>query len=122
MRPVEDYEGCVLLLETSEEMPSALEVFRVLRNAGERGLLAQFRAVLVGRPKATSRERPMTAEQRQKFREEQRHAVMRAFARYAPSAMIVFGPDIGHTDPQWVLPFGGLVTVDGVQRRIWAHY
>jgi hypothetical protein len=30
----------VLILETSEEMPSADEVFRMLRNAGELGLLA----------------------------------------------------------------------------------
>jgi len=37
IRPVEDYTGCVLMIETSEEMPSATEVSRMLRNAGERG-------------------------------------------------------------------------------------
>ena len=42
--PADDYAGCVLLLETSEEMPPAEEVFRILRNFGERGLLAQFPA------------------------------------------------------------------------------
>jgi muramoyltetrapeptide carboxypeptidase LdcA involved in peptidoglycan recycling len=31
--PVDDYAGCVLLLETSEEMPAAQEVFRMLRHA-----------------------------------------------------------------------------------------
>ena len=45
IRPVDDYAGCILLLETSEEMPSGEEVFRMLRNMGERGLLAQFPAV-----------------------------------------------------------------------------
>uniref|UniRef100_UPI0033655AD9 S66 family peptidase n=1 Tax=Intrasporangium sp. TaxID=1925024 RepID=UPI0033655AD9 len=30
------YAGCILLLETSEEMPSATEVYRILRNMGER--------------------------------------------------------------------------------------
>jgi hypothetical protein len=35
MRPVEGHAGCELLLETSEEMPSAQDVFRMLRNAGE---------------------------------------------------------------------------------------
>ena len=39
IRPAEDYAGCVLLLETSEEMPSAEETFRMLRNFGERGLV-----------------------------------------------------------------------------------
>jgi len=42
--------------------------------------------------------------------------------RYNPEAMIVFGVDIGHTDPQWVLPYGGTLTVDGPGRRIIAHY
>ena len=42
-RPVEDYAGCVLLLKTSEAMPSAEEVFRMLRNAGERGVLTRLR-------------------------------------------------------------------------------
>jgi muramoyltetrapeptide carboxypeptidase LdcA involved in peptidoglycan recycling len=40
IRPNEEYRDCVLILETSEEMPSADEVFRMLRNAGELGLLA----------------------------------------------------------------------------------
>lgn len=31
--PVDDYAGCVLLLETSEDMPAAQEVFRMLRHA-----------------------------------------------------------------------------------------
>ena len=48
IRPADDYAGCVLMVETSEEMPSAGEVYRMLRNAGERGLLAQFPAIVVG--------------------------------------------------------------------------
>ena len=122
IRPVEDYAGCVLLLETSQEMPPAEEVFRMLRNAGERGLLAQFPAAIVGRPKATSFGRPTDPQEREHYRMSQREAVVRAFARYAPEAMLVFGVDLGHTDPQWVLPYGGLVTVDGPGRRIVAHY
>ena len=43
----------MLLLETSEEMPSDQKVFRMLRNFGERGLLEQFPAVLVGTAKST---------------------------------------------------------------------
>jgi len=122
VRPVEDYAGCVLLLETSEELPSATEVYRMLRNAGERGLLEQFPAVLVGTAKASSLERRTTTEQRQRYRACQRESVLRAFDRYNPDAMIVFDLDIGHTDPQWVLPYGGTVTVDGPARRITAHY
>ena len=122
IRPVEDYAGCVLLLETSEELPSAVEVARMLRNAGERGLLAQFPAVVFGVPKASGLEHHVAVEGRQRYRDDQRDAVLSVFARYNPDAMIVFGVDIGHTDPQWVLPYGGSVTVDGPARRITAHY
>ncbi len=50
--PSEAYAGHVFLMETSEELPAATEVYRILRSMGERGLLARFPAVLVGRPKA----------------------------------------------------------------------
>ena len=76
IRPVEDYAGCILLLETSEEMPSAEEVFRMLRNAGERRLLAQFPAVVVGTAKASSLDRPTSAAERERYRTGQREAVL----------------------------------------------
>jgi muramoyltetrapeptide carboxypeptidase LdcA involved in peptidoglycan recycling len=122
IRPVEDYAGCVLLLETSEEMPSGEEVFRNLRNAGERGLLAQFPAIVVATAKAHFMATPTTPEQRVAYRTEQREAILTALGSYHPSAMVVFGVDFGHTDPQWVLPYGGRLTVDGPARRIIAHY
>jgi muramoyltetrapeptide carboxypeptidase LdcA involved in peptidoglycan recycling len=122
IRPVEDYAGCILLLETSEEMPSSDEVFRMLRNAGERGLLAQFSAIVVAKPKAWARHKPLAEDLRAQFRAAQRDAVMRVAEIYNPNAMLVFGPDFGHTDPQYVLPFGGLMTVDGPNRRISVTY
>jgi len=122
IRPVEDYAGCVLLLETSEELPSATAVFRMLRDAGERGLLAQFPAVLVGLAKASSLQRRTTPQERERYRADQRDAVLRALDRYNPSAMAVFDIDFGHTDPQWVLPYGGTITVDGPARQITAHF
>ncbi len=122
LRPVDDLAGCVLLLETSEEMPSAVEVFRMLRNLGERGLLAQFPAVVVGLAKATALDAPRPLPERQRYRDDQREAVLDALARYAPDATVVLDVDLGHTDPQWVLPYGGAVTVDGPARRLVAHF
>ncbi|MEU4155807.1 S66 peptidase family protein [Actinoplanes sp. NPDC026670] len=122
IHPAERYAGSVLLLETSEEMPSAKEVFTMLRNAGERGLLGQFPAVLVATAKATALFDPRPVEGRAAYREEQRAAVLEAMAAYNPEAMVVFGVDFGHTSPQWVLPYGGRITVDGPARRITAHY
>jgi muramoyltetrapeptide carboxypeptidase LdcA involved in peptidoglycan recycling len=122
IRPVGDYAGAVLLVETSEEMPIAEEVFRMLRNAGERGLLQQFPAIVVAAAKGTALDHERTPEQRQEYRDGQRAAILRAVDYYHPGAMVVFGVDFGHTDPQWILPYGGRITVDGPARRITAHY
>ncbi len=118
----EEYAGGVLFLETSEELPPAIEVYRTLRNLGERGLLAQFPAVLWGRPKAWDRARPHTADQKRAYCDEQYAAVRRAMAEYHPHAVLVLGVDIGHTDPQLIVPYGGMIRVDGPRRRITVHY
>jgi muramoyltetrapeptide carboxypeptidase LdcA involved in peptidoglycan recycling len=120
--PPEAYEGRVLLIETSEELPPAGEVFRILRNMGERGLLGRFASVLVGRAKAWSFERPNTADQKAVFAKEQREAILAALTVYNPGAMVVFDVDFGHTDPQVIIPVGGLVRVDGHERRITVRY
>ncbi len=116
------YDGCVLLLETSEELPSAEEVFRILRNMGERGLLRRFPALLMARPKTWSFDRQGDAEARARYADGQRAAVLRALTDYAPDTMAVFDVDFGHTDPQLVVPYGGTVRVDGPRRRITVTY
>jgi muramoyltetrapeptide carboxypeptidase LdcA involved in peptidoglycan recycling len=122
IRPVEDYAGCVLLLETSEEMPPDEEVFHMLRNAGERGLLSQFPAIVVGTAKAWAHGQHTSVAERADYRARQQAAILRAVGQYNPAAMVVFDVDFGHTSPQWILPFGGALTVDGPARRIIAHY
>lgn len=116
------YDGGVLFLETSEEMPSGEEVFRVLRNMGERGLLQRFSALLMGRPKTWSFERPLSAEDGERYAREQRAAVERALAAYAPDMVTVFDVALGHTDPNLVIPYGGTVRVDGPARTITVTY
>lgn len=114
--------GSVLIIETSQELPSATEVYRILRNMGERGLLAGFPAVLVGRAKAWDFERPHTVDERRAYAEEQRAAVTRALAEYGDDPVVVFDVDLGHTDPQLIIPYGGEVRVDAIERRISVHY
>lgn len=120
--PVESYEGCVLILETSEEMPPADEVFRMLRNMGERGLLAQFPAVVFAKAKAWQNHAPLNETERSVFRADQEAAVLRALDIYNPECVFVYGPDFGHTDPQYVLPYGGVMTVDGTTQTISVQY
>ncbi|AOS62115.1 hypothetical protein TL08_06455 [Actinoalloteichus hymeniacidonis] len=114
--------GGVLFLETSEELPSAQEVYWILRNMGERGLLALFPAVLVGRAKAWSLTRRTSPDERAQYLAEQQAAFRRALGEYAPDAMVVFDVDLGHTDPQVVIPYGGTVRVDGPARSIVVTY
>jgi len=118
----EAYAGCILLLETTEEMPDADYVYRMLMGMGERGMLEQFGAVMVATPKAWDRDVGQSLEQRAHFAADQRAAMTRALDEYNPGVPTVFGVDFGHTDPQIVIPHGGSITVDGVNRSVMVTY
>ena len=89
---------------------------------GERGLLQQFSAILAGRPKAWSFEHPHTSEQKAQFTREQAEAVMRALSEYHPGVPTIFNLDIGHTDPQFILPNGGHIRIDGTRQEIYVTH
>ncbi|MBO0847095.1 MAG: LD-carboxypeptidase [Nocardioides sp.] len=114
--------GGVLLLESSEDLIPASEFAHIARSLGERGLLAAVDAVVVARPPASTHEHRPSAEDRAAHRAEQRAVAVETVRRYNPDAVVVVGVPFGHTRPQWVLPYGGTLTVDGTQRRIWADY
>ncbi len=116
------YEGSVLYLETSEELPSATYVYRVLMCMAERGLLQRFPAVLLARPNAWDFEHPNTVEERARFRREQEEAVRQVLGEYHPRALAVLNLDFGHTEPQCVIPNGGRVRIDGIEERIRVTY
>ena len=116
------YDGCVLHLETSEELPTAQYVGEVLMCMGERGLLQRFSALLMGRPKAWSFECPNSPEQRKAYVDAQLEAVLGAFAEYNPGIPLVFDVDFGHTDPQLVIPNGGDVRIDPASRSVQVRY
>jgi muramoyltetrapeptide carboxypeptidase LdcA involved in peptidoglycan recycling len=115
-------EGGVLLLETSEELIPAREFGWILRSLGERGLLAAVDAVLVARPPTSSFDVRPSPEQRAVRRAEQRDAAIETVRTYNPEAVVVVGVPFGHTRPQWILPYGGSVTVDNTTQKLWADY
>ncbi len=115
-------DGSLLLLETSEELIPARELGWIVRSLGERGLLAAVDAVLIARPPTSTFEIRPTAEERATRRAEQRDTVIDVIQRYNHEAVIVVGVPFGHTRPQWVLPYGGDVTVDGASQTLWADY
>ena len=97
------------------------------------GCSERFAALLMGRAKTWSFERPNSPQEGARYAAEQREAVLRAMAAYAPDTMIVFDVDLGHTDPQLVIPTAGwsgwtvrpayhgdVLTREGGERR-WAR-
>ena len=116
------YDGCVLYLETSEELPTAQYVGEVLMCMGERGLLQRFAGLLMGRPKAWTLDNPSTPAQRAAYVDAQREVVLAAFAEYNPDIPLVLDVDLGHTDPQLVVPHGGDVRIDPWEQSIRVRY
>ena len=49
---------------------------------------------------------------RQAYRDGQRDTIVAAVARYAPGIPVVAGVEVGHTSPQYVLPYGGPLRLD----------
>lgn len=118
----EELAGGVLLLETSEELLSAREVGWVVRSLGERGILAAVDAVLLARPPVSDFTRRPTPEERLALRSAQYDSVSGLVERYNPEAVVCAGIPFGHTRPQWIVPHGGPMTVDGTSRRVYADY
>jgi muramoyltetrapeptide carboxypeptidase LdcA involved in peptidoglycan recycling len=114
--------GGVLLLETSEELMPAREFGWIVRSLGERGILSAVDAVVVARPPTSDFVRRPSPQERRALRAEQRDKAIEVVSAYNPDAVILVGPPFGHTRPQWILPYGGVLTVDGAQRRLYAYY
>jgi muramoyltetrapeptide carboxypeptidase LdcA involved in peptidoglycan recycling len=114
--------GGVLLLETSEDLIPAHEFGWIVRSLGERGVLTAVDAVIVARPPASGVDVERTAFERQVHRDAQRDTAIETVRRYNPDAVVCIGPPFGHTRPQWIVPYGGTMTVDGSSQRIWADY
>lgn len=102
--PAEVFEGALLLLETSEEVPSPLAVGRMLRGLGVLGALDRVGAILLGRW------RDRTAEEVTEVEAEVVRVIADEFGR--PDLPVVANLPFGHTDPQWVLPLGVRATLD----------
>jgi muramoyltetrapeptide carboxypeptidase LdcA involved in peptidoglycan recycling len=74
------------------------------------------------RPKAWFLDQRNSPEEKARYVASQRDAVLTAVAEYHPQAPVVFGVDVGHTEPQHVIPVGGTVTVDSENQRISVTY
>lgn len=115
-------EGGVLIIESSEDLIPAREFGWITRSLGERGILAAVDAVVVARPPTSDLTIRPTAAERRAHRNAQRDTVIKIVQSYNSDAVVVVGPPVGHTRPQWIVPYGGFMTVDGAARRLFADY
>lgn len=108
---VDRLHGIILFIETSEELPSDGFVYRFIAALAEIGLLQKLKAILVGIPKAQfcGKQPP---EGRDAFVVNQKTAIKNALIDYAINLPVIFDMNFGHTDPQMILPNGGLVRID----------
>jgi muramoyltetrapeptide carboxypeptidase LdcA involved in peptidoglycan recycling len=120
--PAEHYAGSILFVETSEEMVSADYVYRVLRNLGLRGILDVLAGLVVARPVSERLGGEATDREIELLEQHQRRAVLDAVALFRDDLPIVIGVDAGHTDPQQVIPIGGIVELDTEARTLHVVY
>lgn len=110
-------DGCILYLETSEELPTEGFLYRFIAALGELELLAKFQAILFGIPK-TQFCGKTPPEGREQFQINQQGAVKKALIDYNADLPVIFNLNFGHTDPQVIIPSGGLAKIDGIQKTI----
>lgn len=101
---VEDWEGRILLLESSEEKPSPEKYRQALEYLKERGVFEAVSGVLAGKP--------MDETYTQEYRQLLTHVINK------PDLPVVFNLNIGHAMPRCIIPFGIEAIVDVEKQAI----
>ncbi len=104
------WKGKIFFLETSEEKPSIDYVGRVLRNYGMLGVYDKINGFIF------SRARDYSGDEKKELKKTIVSIVAKEFGR--PDLPIVANFDIGHTDPQLVLPLGVKMEIDCQNKKI----
>ena len=106
--PAEDWQGRILLLETSEERPTPEKYRAALLHLKNAGVLAAVSGILAGKP------------QNEVYRTEYREILQEVVDD--PEKPIVCNLSIGHALPRCILPFGIEAEVDAEKQTIRFSY
>jgi muramoyltetrapeptide carboxypeptidase LdcA involved in peptidoglycan recycling len=104
------WRGKIFFLETSEEKPSVNFVDHVLRNYGMLGVFERIGGLIFARA------RDYSDAEKKELEQKIVSVVAKEFGR--PDLPIVANFDVGHTDPQLVLPLGVRAEMDCAAKRI----
>ena len=119
---LEQFEDIVLMMETSEGIPTADYVMRFFRALGERGILERVKGVCVGRAKAREFDKPRNSEERTAYRKEQKETILKTVRAYNKEIPVVQNMDFGHTEPQIPMPYGNKIRIDAGEKRVFVTF
>lgn len=108
--PQNFWEGKIFFLETSEEKSSIHYVDHVLRNYGILGVFDQISGFIFGRA------RDYSDKEKKELEDKIVSVITKEFSK--PNLPIVANFDVGHTDPQVVLPLGVKAEIDCKNKKI----
>jgi muramoyltetrapeptide carboxypeptidase LdcA involved in peptidoglycan recycling len=103
----DQWSGKIFFAETSEEKPEPEKLRKMLETLDEAGVLSAVRAILVGKP------------QNEVYYQEYKSIWLEATSKY--DTPILYNINIGHAAPRCILPYGGKVTVDFDQARLFLN-
>lgn len=99
-----DWEGKILLLETSEEKMTPDKLKQALLKLKETGIFESVNGVLVGKPMDET------------YYEEYKKVLIETIN--IPTLPVVYNVNVGHALPRCIIPFGVEATVDVEKQRI----
>lgn len=97
----DEWNGKILLVETSEDKPEPALVKFYLRNLGAQGILNRINGIIVGKP------------QDEQFYEEYKEVYRTVLNEFnCPSLPVIYNINIGHAAPTGILPLGIKYEID----------
>ncbi|TCK98526.1 muramoyltetrapeptide carboxypeptidase LdcA involved in peptidoglycan recycling [Natranaerovirga hydrolytica] len=97
----EDFEDCILFLETSEDKPPAWFIECGLRNYGITGILDRLKGIIWGKP------------QDEAHYEAYKLAIRKVMKEFGKEDLpILYNMNFGHTEPKFCLPYGALAEIN----------
>ena len=105
------WDGAILFLEVSEDLPPISQFTYFMRNYAATGILSRIAGIIMGRPPFDK-----TQLHRLSDYDDALHKVVHDEAGLT-TLPIMSQMDFGHTDPMFIIPYGGLAEIDCDQNR-----